>query len=324
MSLSKEGEDLFLYLAVSVTAVSAALIKEENKVQLPVYYVSQAFQDAKARFPRIEKITFTLIVASRKLRPYIQANLIIVMMDQPIKKAMNELSQFDIKYHPQIAIKAQALTDFIAKFNTPEDTNIQEDLWTIDTDGLSTQKGGGASIVITFPEKDVLKYGVQLKFPITNNKVEYKALLTGLRIVRALGPENIVLKSDSQLVIGQVKGDFKAKETRMQKYLKLTNQLVSTFLHAEFVQIPRDQNAKANKVAQSASVDNRDKMNDWKLEEQNSPSINELQTFPVHTRSGWTNLILLFLRHGRLPPNPEEARKIQKCVARFTILNDEL
>ena len=249
MSLSKEGEDLFLYLAVSVTAVSAALIKEENKVQLPVYYVSQAFQDAKARFPHIEKITFTLIVASRKLRPYFQANLIIVMMDQPIKKAMNELSQFDIKYHPQIAIKAQALTDFIAKFNTPEDTNIQEDLWTIDTDGLSTQKGGGASIVITFPEKDVLKYGVQLKFSITNNKVEYKALLTGLRIVRALGPENIVLKSDSQLVIGQVKGDFKAKETRMQKYLKLTNQLVSTFLHAEFVQIPRDQNAKANKVA---------------------------------------------------------------------------
>ena len=249
LSLSKEGEELFLYLAVSVTAVSAALIREENKVQLPVYYISQAFQDAKTLFPRIEKITFTLIVALRKLHPYFQANLIIVMMDQPIKKAMNELSQFDIKYHPQIAIKAQALTDFLAEFNTPEDTNIQEDLWTIDTDGLSTQKGGGASIVITSPEKDVLKYGVQLKFPITNNKVEYKALLTGLRIVRALGPENIVLKSDSQLVIGQVKGDFKAKETRMQKYLKLTNQLVSTFLHAEFVQIPRDQNAKANKVA---------------------------------------------------------------------------
>ena len=40
LSLFKEGEDLFLYLVVSVTAVSAALIKEENKVQLPEYYVS--------------------------------------------------------------------------------------------------------------------------------------------------------------------------------------------------------------------------------------------------------------------------------------------
>ena len=50
LSLSKEGEDLFLYLAVSVTAVSAALIREENRVQLPVYYVSQAFQGAEAQY----------------------------------------------------------------------------------------------------------------------------------------------------------------------------------------------------------------------------------------------------------------------------------
>ena len=71
----------------------------------------------------------------------------------------------------------------------------------------------------------------------------------------------------------------------MQKYLKLANQLVSTFLHAEFVQIPRDQNAEADEVAWSALTDNRDNMNDWKLEEQNSPYIKELQTFPVHSRS---------------------------------------
>ena len=93
-----------------------------------------------------------------------------------------ELNQFDIEYHPRIAIKAQALTDFIAEFTTPENTGDQEDLWTINIDGSSTQKGGGAGIVITSPEKDGLKYGVQLKFPITNNEVEYEALLTGLRI----------------------------------------------------------------------------------------------------------------------------------------------
>ena len=71
-------------------AVSAALIKEENRLQLLVYYVSQAFQGAEAWYPRIEKITFALIVASRKLRPYFQANPIIVMTDQPIKKVMNK------------------------------------------------------------------------------------------------------------------------------------------------------------------------------------------------------------------------------------------
>ena len=49
------------------TAVSATLIREEDRKQLPIYYVSQAFQGAKFRYPRIEKIAFALIVASRKL-----------------------------------------------------------------------------------------------------------------------------------------------------------------------------------------------------------------------------------------------------------------
>ena len=43
LSPSKEGENLYLYLTVSTTAVSAALIRKEAKKQLPVYYVSQAF-----------------------------------------------------------------------------------------------------------------------------------------------------------------------------------------------------------------------------------------------------------------------------------------
>ena len=60
------------------------------------------------------------------------------------------------------------------------------------------------------------------------------------------------------------------------------------------------------------------------MEEQNSPSIEEFQTFPVHTHSGWTSPILSYLKDGRLPPNPEKAKKIKKRAARFTVLNDEL
>ena len=99
-----------MYLAVSATAVSAALIREEDKIQLPVYYISQAFQGAEFKYPQIEKIAFALIVASRKLRQYFQVNPILVMTDQPIKKSMNkpevagrmvqwviEHSQFDIE-----------------------------------------------------------------------------------------------------------------------------------------------------------------------------------------------------------------------------------
>ena len=154
------------------------------------------------------------------------------------------------------------MADFIAEFTIPKQAGGQEDLWMINTDGSSTQKGGGAGVVITSPQEDVLKYGVQLKFPITNNEAEYEALLTRLRIAWALGAKNIMLKRDSQLVIGQVRGDFIAKETRMQKYLKLTNQLVSNFHRAKFVQIPRDQNAEADEVAWSASTDDQNKISD--------------------------------------------------------------
>lgn len=63
--------------------------------------------------------------------------------------------------------------------------------------------------------------GVRLQFPTTNNEVEHEAILTGLRIGRALGAKNILLKSNSKLVVGQIRGKYEAKEGRMQKYLKL-------------------------------------------------------------------------------------------------------
>ena len=159
---------------------------------------------------------------------------------------------------------------------------------------------------------------------MTNNEAEYEALLAGLRVARALGAENVVLRSDSQLVIGQVRGEYEAKEARMQKYLKLTNQLISSFNYAEFVQIPRNQNTEADEVARNASTDSVGKRFDWKTKEQNHPSILELQISSVHTDHGWTSPIVTFLQEGRLPNDPEEAKKVRRRAARFTILNDEL
>ena len=88
------------------------------------------------------------------------------------------------------------------EFTTTEHEGNQEELWTIHTDRSSNQKKGGVGVVITSPEEEVLKYGVQLKFPVTNNETEYEAILTGLRIAQALEVRNILLRSDSQLVIG--------------------------------------------------------------------------------------------------------------------------
>ena len=102
----------------------------------------------------MEKLAFALITASRKLRHYFQAQVINVMTDHPLKKAMNkleavgrliqwtvELSKFDIRYQPRHAIKAQALADFIVEF-TPgcNDMERTEDnkRWVIHVDDSST------------------------------------------------------------------------------------------------------------------------------------------------------------------------------------------
>ena len=70
ISSLQPGEELFLYLAVSLVAVSAALIREEEKVQKPVYYASRAFRGAKERYLPMEKLAFALVMATRKLKPY--------------------------------------------------------------------------------------------------------------------------------------------------------------------------------------------------------------------------------------------------------------
>ena len=118
LSPSQPGEELFLYLAVSPAAVSAALIREEEKVQKSVYYASRALRGAEERYPPMEKLAFALVTVARKLKPYFQAHTVVVLTDRPLRRAMSnldavgrlalwaiELSEFDIQYRPRTAIK---------------------------------------------------------------------------------------------------------------------------------------------------------------------------------------------------------------------------
>ena len=324
---------------VSATSVSAALIREKGKKQLPVYYVSQAFQRAKSNYPRIKKIVFTLIIASHKLRQYFQVNPILVMTNQPIKKSINkpeavgrmvqwaiELSQFDIEYHPRTAIKAQALADFIAEFTFSDEDSLTNEAkrWTIQTDGSSAQRRGGVGVIITTPDGEILKYRVQLKFSATNNEAEYKGILTGLRLGKALRVKNLLVQNDSKLVIRQIKGEYEAKEERMQKYLRLMKHLTQEFNKVEFVQVPRSQNMVANEISKLASSEERGSNKGLEMEVQKHPSIKEVPTFTIQSVNSWMTPIVSFLQNGHLPQDADEARKIKKRAARFTILNDAL
>ena len=113
LSPSQPGEELFLYLVVSPVAVSTALIREEEKVQKPVYYASRVLRGAEKRYPPMEKLSFALVTAARKLKLYFQAHTIVVLTDKPLWRAMSnpdaagrlalwaiELSEFNLQYRP--------------------------------------------------------------------------------------------------------------------------------------------------------------------------------------------------------------------------------
>nr|XP_023876807.1 uncharacterized protein LOC111989258 [Quercus suber] len=149
------------------------------------------------------------------------------------------------------------------------------------TDGSSAQARGGVGVVITTLDGEVLRYGVQLKFPATNNEAEYEGILTGLRLGKELGARNLLVQNDSKLVIGQIKGEYEAREERMQKYLKLTKHLTKEFEKVKFIQIPRSQNGATDEVSKIASSDGAESKIDLMMETQKKPSIEEILTFAV-------------------------------------------
>ena len=114
---SRSGEELYLYIAASQAAVNAALVREKEGSQQPVYFISRAFRGAEERYPKMERLAFTLVTVARKLKPYFQAHTIIVLTDQPLKRAMSspeaagrmalwaiELSEFGIHYRPRTTV----------------------------------------------------------------------------------------------------------------------------------------------------------------------------------------------------------------------------
>jgi hypothetical protein len=120
-----------------------------------------------------------------------------------IAKWVIELSMHDIVYKPRIAIKAQALSDFIAEWRETQAPPKERKLeyWTINFDGSLQLQGVGAGILVTSPKGESFKYVLQMHFPASNNASEYETLLHGLRIAMALGIHRLKVLRDSLLVV---------------------------------------------------------------------------------------------------------------------------
>ena len=99
---------------------------------------------------------------------------------------------------------------------------------------------------------------MRLNFSAINNEAEYKALLVGMTMVQRMGGKSIKLFSDLRLVVGQVRGEFEAKDERMQGYLSQVKCLQLKFDSFDLLHVPRSGNAHVNSLAMLATSSAQD------------------------------------------------------------------
>ena len=109
-------------------------------------------------------------------------------------------------------------------------------------------------MVIQTPEGDKIECMIKLDFPTTNNEAEYETLVAGLDLAKAVSAESMIIHCDSQVITSQVNGDYECRNERMKKYLEEVKNRTSG-LEVRFVQIPREENECADRLAKAASVE---------------------------------------------------------------------
>ena len=105
------------------------LIRVDNGIQRPVYYVSKSLNEAEVRYLSLEKAILVVVHATRKLPHYFQAHTVVVLTQLPLKSMLRSddytgrvakwgtiLGAFNIKYIPRTSVKGQVLPDLVAEF----------------------------------------------------------------------------------------------------------------------------------------------------------------------------------------------------------------
>ena len=88
MSSPEADEVLFAYIAVAPHAVSLVLIRDDNGIQLPVYYVSKSLHEVEVCYLPLEKAILVVVHATRKLPHYFQAHTVIVLTQLPLRSVL--------------------------------------------------------------------------------------------------------------------------------------------------------------------------------------------------------------------------------------------
>ncbi|KAD5803282.1 hypothetical protein E3N88_14642 [Mikania micrantha] len=324
----ENGEPLSLYLAVSRTTVSAVLVKDHQGSQHPVYYVSKSLVDAETRYSHLEKLILALVMASTKLRHYFETHRIHIKTNYPVKSVLRKpelsgrmakwsvkLSTYDLIYEPRTAIKSQALADFVADFSSDLQPEVDLEVKLLDEDIGEW----------TFCE-----------FQATNNEAEYEALIAALQLARDMNIRNLHVFVDSLLIANQFNGSYMTKGDKLAKYLEIVKDISGYFYNFDIAQVPRDENAEADALANLASslripedinipilhilrpaIDMQD------IDQDNEPENTEVHHSEAHEIS-WTIPIKNYLQTGKIPDEETNPRAFKAKVSKYTIIRDIL
>ncbi|XP_057720364.1 uncharacterized protein LOC130934856 [Arachis stenosperma] len=295
----KDGEPLYLYLAITSEALAAVLVREDGKAQQPVYFISRALQGAELRYSKLEKLALALLTSSRRLKQYFQSHQVVVRTDQGIR---------------------QAMADFLVEV-TGDPSEEVSTRWKLHVDGASNQTFGGAGIILESPVGVVYEQSVRFEFPISNNQAEYEALIGGLTLAAEVGARKLEICSDSQVVTSQVNGSYQAKDPLLQKYLEKVRSLSQKFEEVTVHHVPRERNTRADLLSKLAST---------KPGEGNRSLIQGMTREPAITLhvtslgSSWLDPITDFLEHGKLPSDEKDAAKLRREAAKYAVIQGQL
>jgi ribonuclease HI len=88
--------------------------------------------------------------------------------------------------------------------------------------------------------------------PATNNVAEYRAAIEGLRMAKKKRAKQVLLRSDSRLLVEQLAGRFRVKNPTLQRLHTEARKLIRQFDKVDLEHVPREENADADRLANEA------------------------------------------------------------------------
>ncbi|XP_062075631.1 uncharacterized protein LOC133779727 [Humulus lupulus] len=161
------GKPLILYITALDRSLGALLAQNnEDGKEVALYYLSRTLHYLPSH-------TVTLVSKANPLR-YILSKLVL---SRQLAKWSMILSEFEINFVPQKAIKGQALADFLVAYPIPDNMELHEDL-----PDEEQKCEAGAGIVFVTPFGGLIPYSFHILAICTNNVAEYEALIIGIEI----------------------------------------------------------------------------------------------------------------------------------------------